>query len=97
MGGAKEAAVAAARRAAASSAITSSSVSAFGVPSCCRTRLDGFGDVEEADTPLQESLDGDLVRRIQNSGGSAARLQRFACQTKRREADQVRGRRIPGG
>src|SRR5215470_9880952 len=48
--------------------------------------LDNPRDIEESDRAVQKSLNGDLVRRIENSWGGAALLQARTGEAQRREA-----------
>ena len=46
-------------------------------PELLQDPTNSLGDVEEADTPLQERRHGNLISRIQNGGGAATCLQGF--------------------
>ena len=58
-------------------------------PVASSTRSTVAGDVEKADPPLQEGLHRDLVGRVQDGGGAAARAQGVARQPQRREPHRV--------
>ena len=75
-----------ARRRACASASTSSSRSRAGAPSTARERLlDGLGDPEERQPPVEERRDGDLVRRVEGARVRAAALAGLAREREHRE------------